>query len=158
VANLLPLSSRCLLTTVTWLLAAGLLLAILTCALAPSSNMREMWWIPQWLGEWADKNPNFRNMPVFAAFTFVLFFVWSSFRPSNRTSEAPKHCLVRLAFGVFVATALLGILLEVLQLLLPNRWADWRDVCWSVSGAFAGALAAYFISGILAPNSKRSAG
>jgi hypothetical protein len=41
-----------------------LLAAIATCSLAPSPNMREMWWIPSWLGEWADRNPNFRNMPV----------------------------------------------------------------------------------------------
>jgi VanZ family protein len=85
-------------------------------------------------------------MPVFAAFAFVLFIVWSSFRPCNRTSEAPKHCLVRLAFGVFVATALLGVLLEVLQLLfLPNRHFDWADIFWMTTGAFAGAFVAWII-------------
>jgi VanZ family protein len=80
-------------------------------------------------------------------------FVFTRYQPL-----ATRYGQRRLAFGVFVATGLLGASLEVLQLLLPNRWADWRDVFWSVSGAFAGALAAYFISGILAPNSKRSAG
>jgi len=28
----------------------------------------------------ADRNPNFRNMPVFAAFAFFLFFVFGFFR------------------------------------------------------------------------------
>ena len=72
------MSSRCLLTTVTCLLAASLLLAILICSLAPSPNMREMWWIPSWPGEWADRNPNLRNMPVFAALSAVLFLVFST--------------------------------------------------------------------------------
>jgi putative exporter of polyketide antibiotics len=40
-----------------------LLAAIAICSLAPSPNMREMAWIPQWLGEWADRNGNFLQLP-----------------------------------------------------------------------------------------------
>jgi len=40
--------------------------------------MREMAWIPGWIGEWADRNPNFRNFPVFAALSAVLFLVFNS--------------------------------------------------------------------------------
>jgi hypothetical protein len=40
-----------------------LLAAIAICSLAPSPNMREMWWIPDWLGTWADRNGNFLQLP-----------------------------------------------------------------------------------------------
>jgi hypothetical protein len=117
--------------------ATALLAAIATCALAPSPNMREMWWIPGWLGEWADRYPNFRNFPVFCAFSALIVLVVTRYQPL-----ATRYGRWRLAFGVFVATSLLGASLEVLQLLfLPNRHFDWADIGWSASGAFAGATA-----------------
>jgi hypothetical protein len=57
-------------------LTLALLVAIVVCSLTSPPNMREMWWIPAWLGEWADRNPNFRNFPVFAALSAVLFLVF----------------------------------------------------------------------------------
>jgi VanZ family protein len=122
-------------------LTLALLAAILICALASSPNMREMAWIPGWIGEWADRNPNFRNMPVFAALSALLFFVVTLYQPL-----VTRHGRWRLAFGAFVATGLLGVLLEALQLLLPHRWADWVDVFWSVAGAFFGALVAWIVA------------
>jgi glycopeptide antibiotics resistance protein len=122
-------------------LTLALLAAILICALAPSPNMREMAWIPGWIGEWADRTPNFRNMPVFAALSALLCFVVTLYQPL-----VTRHGRWRIAFGVFVATGLLGIALEALQLLLPHRWADWVDVFWSVAGAFFGALVAWIVA------------
>jgi len=90
------MSVRWLLTTVTCLLAATLLLAILICALTPSPNMREMWWIPGWLGEWADRNGNFRNFPVFAALAALLFFVFTFYQPL-----VTRYGRWRIAFGAF---------------------------------------------------------
>ena len=90
------MSVRCLLTTVTCLLAATLLLAILICSLTPSPNMREMWWIPDWLGTWADRNGNLRNFPVFAAFSAVLFLVFNTChagvprRSGTKAGAAPR--------------------------------------------------------------------
>ncbi len=123
------------------MLTLALLAAILTCSLAPSPNMREMAWIPSWLGEWADRNPNFRNFPVFCALSALLFFVVTLYQPL-----VTRYGRWRIAFGVFVTTGLLGIMLEALQLLLPHRWADWRDVFWSVAGAFFGALVAWIVA------------
>ena len=114
--------------------------------------MREMAWVPSWLGEWADEYPNFRNFPVFAALSALLFFVATLYQPL-----VTRYGRWRIAFGVFVATGLLGIALEALQLLLPHRWADWRDVFWSVAGTFAGAIVAVIISMFFAPRSKLSA-
>jgi len=150
------LSSRCLVTIATCLLAAGLLLAILTCALAPSSYMAELPFIPQWLGEWADRNPNFRNFPVFAAFAALLFLVFSFLPPPTDdcqlpTSDTTRYQLVttgyrrwRLAFGVFLVTAFFGVALELMQRTLPGRWPDPWDVMWSTLGALAGAVASVF--------------
>jgi hypothetical protein len=45
-------------------LALALLAAILICSLAPSPNMREMAWIPGWIGEWADRNPNYPSVAL----------------------------------------------------------------------------------------------
>ena len=151
------MSVRCLLTTVTCLLAGLLLLAIATCSLAPSPNMREMAWIPGWIGEWADRNPNFRNMPVFAALAALLFLVFSvlpsSFYSSLKLKFQPFS--FRTALRAAVCASALGVLLEALQLLLPHRWADWRDVFWSVVGAFAGAFVAWSVSMPSAPYSKQ---
>jgi VanZ family protein len=120
-------------------LTFALLAAIATCSLAPSPNMREMAWIPGWIGEWADKNPNFRNMPVFAALSALIVLVVTSY-PRLATRYGRWH----LAFGAGVATALLGVSLEVLQLLfLPNRHFDWADIVWMTTGAFGGASVAF---------------
>lgn len=127
--------------TSAWLLALSLLLAILFCALAPSPNMREMWWIPGWLGEWADRHGNFRNFPVFATFATVLVCAVTAHAP-----PVTRYGWLRLAFGAFITTALLGILLEAAQLFLPHRWADPIDIVWSLLGAFVGAAVACLVA------------
>jgi len=143
-----------------------LLAAIATCSLSPSPHMRELPFIPTWLGTWADANPNLRNFPVFAAFAALLFSVFSAFklqtadcRPNTATptSDIASHSGLKLKFQPLpfrtalraaVCASALGVLLEVAQLLLPHRWADWRDVLWSVTGAFAGAGAAMLLSSL----------
>ena len=114
--------------------------------------MTELPFIPQWLGAWADRNPNFRNFPVFAALAFLLFFVCNSFRlqtancylPTSNTTSYPRlatrYGRWRIAFGAFLATALLGTSLEVAQILIPGRVADWHDVLWASLGALTGAF------------------
>lgn len=113
--------------------AIALLAAIATCSLAPSSYMTELPFIPQWLGEWADRNPNFRNFPVFAALSALLFFVVTFYQ-----RLVTRYGRWRIALGVFSATGLLGIVLEVAQILIPGRVADWHDVLWASLGALAG--------------------
>lgn len=137
------MSVRCLLTTVTCLLAATLLLAILICSLAPSPNMREMWWIPDWVGEWADRNGNFRNFPVFAVFSALLFFVLRPFQLNtvNRTQNT--------ALGAALCASAFGVLLEVAQLFLSNRHFDLADIGWSTGGALVGVATAASITLLL---------
>jgi hypothetical protein len=130
-------------------LTLALLAAIATCSLAPSPNMREMAWIPHWLGEWADRNPNFRNFPVFAALAALLFLVFSvlpsSFYSSLKLKFQPFS--FRTALRAAVCASALGALLEVAQLLfLSNRHFDWADIFWMTSGAFVGASSAMVLS------------
>ena len=128
--------SRVVTRVVCVLAATGMLVAILFCALAPSPNMREVIWIPSWLGEWADRNGNFRNFPVFAALAALLFFVFTFYQ-----RLVTRYGRWRLAFSAFLVTALLGASLEVAQLLfLPNRHFDWADIGWLAAGAFVGAF------------------
>jgi VanZ family protein len=82
-------------------------------------------------------------MPVFAAFAFVLFFVFTRYQPL-----VTRHGQRRLAFGVFVVTALIGVALEWMQRTLPGRWSDPWDVMWSTMGSLAGVLCALVVAGI----------
>ena len=111
------------------------------CSMLHAHPMREVIWIPSWLGEWADRNGNFRNFPVFAAFAALFFFVVTFYQ-----RLVTRYDQWQLAFGAFLATALLGILLEAAQLLLPHRWADPMDIVWSSLGAFVGALVAWLVA------------
>lgn len=127
---------------------ASLFSAIVVCSLAPSPNMREMWWIPDWLGTWADRNGNFRNFPVFAALAALLFFIFS-FLPSAFHSGLKlkfQPFSFRTALRAAVCTSALGASLEALQLLLPNRHADPMDLLWMTLGAFVGAFSAGSVS------------
>ena len=138
-----------------------LLAAIATCSLAPSPNMREMWWIPGWLGEWADRYPNFRNFPVFAAFAALLFLVFNT----SHAGAAPRaggfvfksfslkaaNFRLNTALRAAACSSALGFSLEVAQLhFLANRHFDWADIGWSTSGAFVGATVAAACFRILA--------
>lgn len=121
--------------------------------------MTEIWFIPTWLGTWADANPNFRNMPVFAVLAALLFFVLRSFQlptanrvcePKARPKMTPRQTDRRgdqlilrtlpTALRAAMCASALGALLEALQLLLPGRWADPLDVMWMTLGAFVGAF------------------
>jgi hypothetical protein len=127
--------------------ATALLAAIVYCALAPSSHMRELWFIPEWLGRWADRNPTFRNFPAFALLSAAMFAAWSLVRP---LPAAPAWDW-RVVFGANInrmlacalVVGLLGVALEFLQphFRLRPREPSLLDVSWSVAGAFVGAFA-----------------
>jgi hypothetical protein len=120
-------------------LTLALFAAIAICSLAPSAYMTEIPFIPTWLGTWADANPNFRNMPVFAALAALVYIVVTFYQPLV-ISCGWWH----LAFGVFAASSMLGALLEVAQARIPGRWADPFDVMWSALGALMGVCVASF--------------
>jgi VanZ family protein len=94
--------------------------------------MTELPFIPTCVGEWADRNGNFRNFPVFAAFAALLFFALRLFHLPN------ENRTLNTALRAAVCASALGLLLEAIQLLLPGRHADPMDVMWSILGALVG--------------------
>jgi VanZ family protein len=53
--------------------------------------------------------------------------------------------LIRTALFCTLITILLATLLELLQLALPTRSADWRDILWSTLGALTATLIPAFL-------------
>lgn len=132
-------------------LTIALLAAIVYCVLGPHSYMSRIWWIPDWIGQWADRHPFFRNFPPFAALAALLFFVASLLRPMtancllNTSAPAPtRRFQWRRALFCFIAVALLGTALEFLQQMVPERkeYAHPWQIMWSVAGAFVGSFGA----------------
>ena len=113
------------------LFAAGGL--ALVCATSPSPNMRTQHWIPRAVAKWADDNPTFRNFPVFAVIGFLA---------AGAIGLSGKSSIPTAVLAGTVAAGTFGTALEVAQIWLRGRFFDPNDIAWTVSGAFAGALAA----------------
>jgi hypothetical protein len=120
-----------LLLVVACLFVAGVL--ALVCATSPSPNMRAQQWIPRAVAKWADDNPTFRNFPVFAAIGFLA---------AGAIGLPGKSSIPSAVLAGAVVAGTFGTGLEVAQIWLRGRFFDPNDIAWTVSGAFAGALAA----------------
>jgi hypothetical protein len=110
--------------------------------------MREVWFIPEWLGKWADRNPTFRNFPAFALLSAAMFAGWSLVRPLPAASDLNWSEVfgsnINRMLVCALAVGLLGVALEFVQpyFRLRPREPSLLDISWSVAGAFVGALAA----------------
>jgi hypothetical protein len=84
-------------------------------ALRASPYISELPWIPEWEGEWADRNGNVRNLPAFAGLALVLLWPlgWR---------------------GAALLSAILAVLLECAQVFIAGRHFDWADIGWSLLG------------------------
>lgn len=131
-----------LLKLTSLLVALLLAAAIAWASLSGSPFMQSIPWIPDFIARWADRNPNFRNFPAFGLLSFALFTATLLLRDK----QIP---LVRTALICTLITILLAALFELLQLALPNRSADWRDILWSALGALTATLLPAFILKLL---------
>jgi hypothetical protein len=102
---------------VKWLKALALISVgvVAFLALRPSPYVGELPWMPDWLGHWADRNGNVRNLPAFAGLAMIL--VWA---------------LGWRAAGVWAS--LLAVSLECAQVVIAGRSFDWADIGWSLTG------------------------
>jgi hypothetical protein len=111
--------------------------------------MSRIWWIPDWVGNWADRHPYFRNFPPFAALSATLFFVWSLFTrmnvPDASMSAFPRFSIWQRALVCALLVSVLGTALEFLQQLVPERFGNFHQmqIFWSVVGALFGALCGF---------------
>jgi hypothetical protein len=122
----------------TFLVLASVFGVVLWCALAPSPDLVNIKWMPQWIGKWANANPTFRNFPAFGILAMGFYaagFAW--FDPR----QGAGHCA--LAFIASVTAAFAGVAMEVAQLRLPGRFFDPDDISWSMAGALTGAFVAW---------------
>ena len=119
------------------LILAALIIIASKCALAPSSEMKSLLWLPRSLAYWADLQPTFRNFPAFGLISFFATFF--------------AHCIFRslsvvCALSVLALVSGFSIILEGMQLMVPSRCFEWGDIGWSVAGVCAGLLGAIFFS------------
>ena len=86
------------------LILAALIIIASKCALAPSSEMKSLLWLPRSLAYWADLQPTFRNFPAFGLISFFAIFfalrIITIFFSRNKVdSEKTAIVGVREAFG-----------------------------------------------------------
>lgn len=110
---------------------------VFVCATAPSPNMRSLEWMPKGVAAWADANPAFRNFPAFALLGFL-----GCLAVDAVPWEPRKKPALAKAFAVSALVSIAGVALELVQLRIHGRFFDPNDIAWSVSGAFAGTVAA----------------
>jgi hypothetical protein len=132
---------RLFLSGLMGLILAALIIVASKCALAPSSEMKSLLWLPRSLAYWADLQPTFRNFPAFGLIGFFATMF--------------AHCVFRslsLVCVLSVAALVSGfsIILEGMQLMIPTRCFEWADIGWSVAGVCAGLLGGIFVVRILA--------
>lgn len=98
-------------------LASVALIAFL--GLRASPFMREISWLPPWVATWADRHWVLRSFVGF----FLLGLVWFS--------------LVRRGWRHVGALCGFATAVEVVQLWIPRRVYDWRDIAASILGVLA---------------------
>lgn len=119
------------------------MLLVFAASWSESSKMAEIEWIPEAIGSWADREPNFRTAVPFVFLGFVLSFG-----------------LLRLggarAFMIsFVSGSLVLLLAEGFQRDLPTRTPDLGDFGWGMAGMAAGLAVAGSLMKVLGTRSGR---
>lgn len=114
--------------------AAGLFMFF---AWRASPWLSELPWLPHWLSAWADEYGVARNVAAFFAFGLVGFtLLGRGWRPA-------------VLQGIF-ATGL-----EVVQIWLPRRLFDWRDIAASLLGLFLGWLGVTAVAWLIRTGRRR---
>ena len=99
-------------------LGAGL---YLSCR--PSPAFSTIRWLPHWFSKWADRHGVFRNFPAYALLA-TPFLILTRNHAGQRA-------------GIMIFLAILAAALEVVQLWIPPRVADVKDVLTSWAGLLA---------------------
>ena len=114
-------------------LAAALMVLILAASWASDSRMTQLGWVPRWVAELADRDPNIRTAIPFIPLAFLLVHGFAC-----RGIKRPLMLSLVLCL-VCVGVAELG------QAFLPGRTGDVRDVLWGGAGGVTGIAAAWLV-------------
>jgi hypothetical protein len=88
----------------------------------PSPALATVWWLPHFISLWADHHGVLRNFPAYAMLAFPFLMM--------TPGVLQRACAVAF-LAVFAA------LMEIIQLWIPTRFADMRDILWSWIGLLA---------------------
>ena len=105
--------------------------AVFYLSWVPDPNIERVWFVPEWLGRWADQGA---NDDLRTAIPFVFLGLFAGVILSR------KRVPVRLWFLAWLLLSAVAVLAEAGQLVLPKRSFDWGDVGWGALGAFVGLL------------------
>ena len=109
-----------------WIPALLLVALILAASWVPESRMVRQSWIPEWLGNWADRSPNLRTLVPFVPLAFLFYRGSLGCRvghPVMWSVAASLVCLTLAEFG---------------QFWLPGRTPDLVDFGWGSLGIVLG--------------------
>jgi len=102
--------------TARLLLVLGLGAVMAFLALRSSPYLQYIPWMPRRLGVWADHHGILRNTVAFAGFALVV------------------HLLLGCRAWLVATLCAFGALIEIVQLWIPGRTFDWKDIVASVAG------------------------
>tara|TARA_B110000908_G_scaffold140128_1_gene167111 strand:- start:3816 stop:4247 length:432 start_codon:yes stop_codon:yes gene_type:complete len=117
-------------TTLSFALAGVFVIVIVAASWAPESQMTKIKWIPGWIAELADREPNIRTAIPFIPLAFFLFL--------GLSTRSKKHPLV----STVMICAFCLCLAELGQNLLPDRTTDVKDLIWGAAGILVGIVLA----------------
>lgn len=101
--------------------AVGVALAIYL-SVRPSPALTTVWWLPHFISRWADHHGVLRNFPAYALLAIPFLMM---------TPGVLQRACVVASLAVFAA------LMEIIQIYIPTRFADERDILWSWIGLLA---------------------
>jgi hypothetical protein len=104
----------------------------------PLPKLSPLWFIPSWLGKWADADSNDR-IRTGIPFVFLGLVVGAWLAAEGQLWYRWGMALLMLSAVVVIA--------ELGQLFLPQRFFDWGDILWGIVGGATGLAAAAVIGG-----------
>ncbi|MEX0326542.1 MAG: hypothetical protein AB3N33_10705 [Puniceicoccaceae bacterium] len=115
---------------------AALTAATIYMSIRSSSRMSEIIWIPGWLGQWADQNPDLRtSVPFFLLSLICPVAVGTGKQPSTNGLNT------RWLLAGYAAIAVLLVTSECSQYFIQTRFLSIGDILWGLFGIAAGICA-----------------
>ncbi|WP_423346396.1 hypothetical protein [Larkinella sp. VNQ87] len=117
-----------------FLMALGIAL-VFYLSWIPSPSMERVWFIPDWLARWSDRQT---NGDLRTAIPFLFLGTMIGVRFSQNTTPAVTRWIL-----AFLGLTFIAVIAELGQLLLPHRYFKIMDIVWGSVGAFVGLSMGY---------------